>query len=359
MTKTMKSNPIIYLDRNESQYGPAPECFDLLRRAAKNELSNYSRDYERGVKSVLSETLASEYDLLEADILLSYGSEDMLKQIVHCYLVQGETMMIPQHSWWYYKSVAKEVNGKVVEYPMHTDKKRFYYDLDEIISLVGSVKPKLFLFASPNNPTGNSLPMDKLKTLLDNCRDTMFIVDEAYFGFADIPGYFMPQLTLEHPRLAVLRTFSKLYGLAGVRIGYACVGKDYQRLITFSARYLGYNQLSERLALAALHDVKYYKALASTVASERERYYRFFDTVEGCTAYRSEANFILVKLPTGESEPLKQHLTGAGIIIKFFSEKEFPGHARITIGTPEQNSLLIGEMQKCLVDERVSALEQS
>ena len=349
----LKHRPTIYLDRNESQFGPAPECYTILQNATKNELSNYSRDFTRGVKSVLSETLARQYDLSESNVLLSYGSEDMLKQIVHCYLATSETMMIPEHSWWYYKSVAGEVNGKIVAYPMHADETSFYYDLDEIASLVRIVKPRLFLLASPNNPTGNSLSVNDVKLLLRKCPDTMFVIDEAYFGFADYPGHVMPQLTLQHPHLAVLRTFSKLYALAGIRIGHAFVGKNYQKLITYSTRYLGYNVLSEQLALAALRDRTYYQSLASTTEKERERYYDFFQTAKGCKAYRSDANFILVKIPNKNCGPLKKHLDEAGIMIKFFSENEIPDHVRITVGTPEQNSLLIHEMEKYFVRENV------
>ena len=178
---------IIYLDRNENQFGPAPECYSVLRSATKNELSNYSRDFMRSVKSTLSETLAREYDLPEPGVLLSYGSEDMLKQIVHCYLAGNGTMIVPKYSWWYYKSVAGEVGGKVVDYPMYGNETSFYYEMDEIISLVRSVKPRIVLLASPNNPTGNSISPNDIKLLLQKCSDTMIVVDEAYFGFTDLP----------------------------------------------------------------------------------------------------------------------------------------------------------------------------
>ncbi len=353
MPTTQKNRPIIYLDRNENQFGPAPECYSILQSATKNELSNYSRDFIRGVKSMLSEELAREYDFLESRLLLSYGSEDMLKQIVHCYLATNETMMVPKLSWWYYKSVAGEVGGNVVEYPIHADEMSFYYDIDEIVSLVRTVKPRLVLIASPNNPTGNSISANDVEHLLRICTDTMFVVDEAYFGFTDSLGNVLPRLTLEHPHLAVLRTFSKLYALAGIRIGYAFVGRNCQKLITYSTRYLGYNVLSERLALAALRDRIYYESLASTTAKERQRYYDFFQPMGGCRAYRSDANFILIKILNEDCEPLKKHLTEAGILIRFFTEREFPDFVRISIGTPDQNSLLLGEMQKYFAGKNV------
>ncbi len=353
-----KNHETIYLDRNENQFGPAPECYSILQKASKKDLSDYSRDFLRGVKSPLSETLARKYDLPESNILLSYGSEDMLKQIVHCYLAGNETMMVAKHSWWYYKSVAGEVGGTVVEYPMHTDELKFYYDMDEIVSLVRTVKPRLILLASPNNPTGNSLPVNDVKLLLGKFTDTIIVVDEAYFGFTDSQDEILPRLTLHHPNLVVLRTFSKLYALAGIRIGHAFAGKDFHKLISYSARYLGFNVLSERLALAALRDRPYYQSLASTTAKERVRYYEFFQPIAGCRAYRSDANFVLVKIPNEDSEPLKKHLDEAGICIKFFSGKEFPDYMRITIGTPEQNSLLLRQMQKYFSRANVLIPEQ-
>jgi len=193
---------------------------------------------------------------------------------------------------------------------------------------------------------------------LRKCTDTMFIVDEAYFGFTDSSGNVLPRLTLEHPRLAVLRTFSKLYALAGVRIGYAFVGENYQKLITYTTRYLGYNVLSERLALAALRDKIYYQSLASTIGKERQRYYEFFRAMDGCRAYRSDANFILIKILNEHCEPLKKHLSEAGILIRFFTERELPDFVRITVGTPDQNSFLLREMQKYLAGKNVLIPEQ-
>ncbi len=338
--------PIAYLDRNENQFGPAPECFSILRNATKYELSSYSRDYTRGVKSVLSETLAHQYGVPEPRVLLSYGSEDMLKQIVHCYLIGGQALMVPKHSWWYYKSVAGEVGGKVIDYPIHEEERTFSYDIDEIVSAVRSEKPRIVLLASPNNPTGNSLSVKDVKLLLAKCADTRVVIDEAYFGFTDSSDDSIPQLTLQYPNLALLRTFSKLYALAGLRIGHAFVGGNFQELIAYSARYLGYNIVSEHLALAALRDTAYYRALALTVSRERSRYYDFFDRRPGCRAYRSDANFVLVKLPVNVSVALKRRLDKEGIRIKFFEEEDFTDFVRITVGSPDQNSLLINEMDR-------------
>jgi len=332
---------MLYLDRNENMFGPAPECISILRSMSSDNLSTYSRDYTRGVKSVLSETLAAYFRIPEERLLLSYGCEDMLKQIVHCYLGTGDTMMVPQYSWWYYNAIAGEVGGNVVHYPMHSDSSTFYYNNDEIIAHVKSAHPKLLFFASPNNPTGNSLPPDLLHHVLRSNSDILVVVDEAYFGFNGVLSATVPRLVHEYPNLAVLRTFSKLYGLAGLRIGYCCVGTAYEKLIAYCHRYLGYNTVSELLAMAAFRSERYYAALGATIAAERERYYDCIASFEGWKAYQSDANFILVKVPSSDIENLQRQLQEAKFAVKFFADEEFLSHIRITIGTPEQNTSLM------------------
>jgi histidinol-phosphate aminotransferase len=334
---------MLYLDRNENFYGPAPECLDIIKNISPDIVSTYSRDYMRGIKSKLSAHLASLHSISEKQILLSYGSEDMLKQIVHCYLGIGEKLMIPQYSW-YYKSVANEVYGNVVEYPLHINNNTFAYDIDEIISLVEKEKPAILLFASPNNPTGNSLSERHLEAILERFPKLWIVVDEAYAGFTEKQFNTVPALVNKYPNLAVLRTFSKLFGLAGMRIGYTFVGKYYQQLTTYSTRYLGYNQLSEECALAALKAEDYYRSISTIINSERRRFTDLFTVSEGYTAFRSDANFILIRFPHEEKERFQLHMKTAGIQIKFFDEPLLQDFVRITIGTPAQNSQLLNAL---------------
>jgi histidinol-phosphate aminotransferase len=335
---------MLYLDRNENFYGPAPECLNVLKNAVPDLISTYSRDFTLGIKSKLSAYIASLHSISEKQILLSYGSEDMLKQIVHCYLGINEVLMIPQYSWWYYKAVANEVYGRVIEYPLHIHNNTFVYDIDEILSVIEKEQPKIVLFASPNNPTGNSLSERQLENVLERFPKLWVIIDEAYSGFTEKHFNTVPSLVQKYPNLAVLRTFSKLYGLAGLRIGYTFVGKYYQQLTTYSERYLGYNQLSEQSALAALKAEAYYRSISMVMYSERQRYYDLFKISDGYTAFRSDANFILVQIPSNESDALKKHMNTSEIAIKFFTEPGLQDFVRITIGTPAQNSLVLNAL---------------
>lgn len=339
---------MLFLDRNENHFGPAPEVLDVIRTATPELLTTYSRDFTLGIKSKLSAQLANAFGLSEKNVLLGYGSEDLLKQIMHCYLFPGDKIMIPEYSWWYYKAIAAEVYGNSVEYPIHIYRNTFAYDIDEIITLVQKEQPKILLIASPNNPTGNSFSERHLEQLLETFPKLLIVVDEAYIGFSDKRLDGNTRLVRKYPNLAILRTFSKLYALAGMRVGYAAVGEMYREFITYSSRYLGYHQLSEQCALAALKASEYYHFIQSIIASERQRYGDLFSVADGYTAFRSDANFILVQFPEEHKERFQHHLKTSGIQIRFFNDVPLKNFVRITIGTPAENSQLLNVLMTYL-----------
>ena len=336
------------LDRNENQYGPSPACRHVLRSADLHELSLYSRDYTRGIKSELSSRLGRLLGIPEERILLSYGSEDMLKQVVHCYVHKGDTILLPRQSWWYYKSLAEEKDGHAVEYTLHERNGQFVYDADEIMALYDVHIPHVILIASPNNPTGNSIGPADLARIVTHCIESVVVLDEAYYGFSlDGNDHLRELLDVNH-RLIVLRTFSKYYALAGLRIGYGCAGEGLSRLATFSARYLGFNRLSEKIALAALDDRAYYQETAKKIREDKQLYYEFFTECEGFTPFLSDANFILVRYPVHMRQTLEQGLTEHGITVKFLDDPALRDCMRITIGTREQDRYVLSVLDGLL-----------
>lgn len=331
---------LLRLDKNENQYGPAPGCADVLRRGDLSDLSLYSRTYLKGTSSELSERLGAMHGIPEPRILLSYGSEDMLKQVVHCYLRAGETILLPQHSWWYYKSVASEVFGRQILYPVDEHGKSFEYDPGEIIRLYDAHHPHVILVASPNNPTGNAMGRKALDLVLEHCTASVIVVDEAYWGFSGEQQDSIRPMLDAHGRIVVLRTFSKYYALAGLRIGYACIGEDLSQLALYSARYLGYHRLSEKIAQAALDDPGYYRRIAGLMREDKDQYIKMLDVIPGYVPFRSEANFLLVRYPAPARKTLEAGLLRRGIHIKFLEDPGLTDCLRITIGTSEQNALV-------------------
>ena len=331
----------IYLDRNESQYGPAPACFEAVRQSDLHVFSEYSRDFVRGVKSPLSERLAAQYHVDEKQVVLGYGGEDLLKQAVHCYVHQGDRIMIPSYSWWYYKKISDEIGGVKVEYPIVEDTDTFRYDIEGMMRVYRDEKPKLVLISSPNNPTGNRLEIEEMRAVLRETRNAVVVVDEAYTLFHDSDHAYRKELLEEFPNVLIIRTFSKYYALAGVRIGFALMGKNHDHFLTFGARYLGYNRVSERIAIAALDSEPYYADLCRKINADKEMFFNEFNRLPGFQAYRSYSNFILVRIPPAIKDGLKAYLTERGMIVKFMAEDGLFNHIRISIGTQEQDRALM------------------
>jgi histidinol-phosphate aminotransferase len=352
MADEKKYKELQYLDRNESQYGPSPKCYDFLKTVTIDELSCYSRDFSKGIKSSLSKLIADEFNLPERQVVLSYGSEDLLKQIIHYYLDRKEKILIPKEAWWYYKKVAYEVGGFNVEYPMVRKKENgvdtFAYDVDKMIEIYDREKPRIVLIASPNNPTGNRISKTDLHRFLDACRGALVMIDEAYWGFGSKENDYVKPFLDEFPNLVICRTFSKYFGLAGCRIGYAFAGKNLEELMNFTVRYLGYNRLSEKLAEIAYKDDEYYTGITKLMQEDKDYFYREFSKLKGFIPYKSYANFMLVDMPLEIRKDLNKFLKDRNLLIKFLDEEAFKTEARITLGTREQNYYLMESIKEFL-----------
>jgi histidinol-phosphate aminotransferase len=129
--------------------------------------------------------------------------------------------------------------------------------------------------------------------------------------------------------------------LAGLRIGFALAGENHARFSLFSSQYLGFNCISERVAIVALDSEKYYQEVSKKMAADMEMYFHEFNAIPGFKAFRSYANFILVRIPAEIKDKLQNFLTDRGIIVKFMAEEGLNNHIRITIGTQEQNRQLM------------------
>ncbi|MCU0409074.1 MAG: histidinol-phosphate aminotransferase family protein [Bacteroidales bacterium] len=349
----MDSNSIVWLDRNENQYGPSPECLKVLADSGTILLSDYSRDYLNGIKSPLSARLAADYGLSESNVILGYGGEDLLKQAIHCYVHEGGRIMIPSHSWWYYKKISDEVGGIKVEYPIVEGSDCFSYDLARMEEIYHESRPSLVLISSPNNPTGNRLEAGELEHLLGIMTGSVVVLDEAYSLFFNGSAANVTDLVRRFPNLIVIRTFSKYYGLAGLRIGYALTGGSHDRFALFSARYLGFNRLSEQVALAALDSKEYYGDVCRKMTSDLDMLFNEFSAMPGFRPFRSYANFILVEIPLSIKADLKQYLSSRNMIIKFMDEESLNSHIRVTIGTQEQNRLLVSMIKTFLKERKI------
>jgi histidinol-phosphate aminotransferase len=340
---------MIIMDRNENNYGPSPLCYDVVKNLTMDYFSTYSRDYPRRIKSKISETYGVPADRL----LLGYGAEDLLKQVVYwAASTPGATIAVPDMSWWYYKHIVAETGGRMIEYHMVEGQEGWDFDDAEIFRILREDKPRVFMMASPNNPTGNFLPPERIKAYIAaKSPQTIFVLDEAYWGFG-APS--MPEAEIGGmPGVVVLRTLSKYYALAGVRIGFAFVGSGLEALQTYNAKYLGFNRVSEELLFAALDESSrgYYRQTAAAIVEDGQMLFRELKAL-GFQPFQTCANFILARLPEKDFEYLRDELQKKGLVIKFFTEPVFKNCVRISIGKREENKLLVDVMKDLMSRKR-------
>jgi histidinol-phosphate aminotransferase len=344
----MSEREPVTLDRNENHYGPAPACLAALRDLAPDLLHDYPRDFLVGSYSRLSRRLAAMHGVTEGRIMLGYGCEDILKEAVHHYVGPGGALLVPSASWWYYRAVADEACGETIEYPLVEGATAYRYELETLLALRDRVPVRLLLIATPNNPTGNRITRPQLREVLEAYRGIPTLLDQAYFGFSEDGPDDWAELTEEFPDLLVLRSFSKLYALAGARIGYAIAGVRHHDFVTICSRCLGYNRVSEELALAALDSPAYYQDVRERMAADRGRLYEALRQLPGVRAYDSDANFVLARFPLEIVATLDAELRRRGFVVKFFKEAAFLDCARITIGTEAESARLVAAMREVL-----------
>ncbi len=336
---------MIIMDRNENNYGPSPKCHAVLDHMDMEYFSTYSRDYPRRIKS----RIAEQYGIAPEQVVVGYGAEDLLKQIIYWAATKGSDIAVPNMSWWYYKHIVKEIGANLVEYHLKEQEDTWDFDDAEIMRILAA-KPRVFILASPNNPTGNYLEPGRIRRYLEaKAPETVLVLDEAYWGFG---GPSFPEGEIARwPGLIVLRTMSKYYALAGLRIGFGFLGAGLDEYVVHNSKYLGFNRISEEMLFAALdrESAAYYREKAEMIIEDGKMLFREFQAM-GFKPFRSCANFILARLPSAEFNLLKERVLTKGIVIKFFTEAIFEDCVRISIGTREQNHLLVEIMKDILAN---------
>ncbi len=339
-----------FLDRNEFNFQPSDMVVEALKNFPPERLGFYTRIYDEGKKSILSVYLSELFGIDEKQVMLGYGGEDLLKQIVHYALTLpdgNKTMLVPKFSWWYYKSIADEVGGETIQYPLYEDEHTYRYDLTRLEEMVQELNAKILLLESPNNPTGNSLTPDEIDQILNKVPESTYVViDEAYASYINKDTTYIARLIGKHPNLLIVRTMSKFYGLPGLRMGFGFIGEKLLPFSRYGNKYLGYNRISEDVAIAALKSDAHYRAIADSMEQDRQMYRRELEQLSGFKVYDSQANFILVKYPIELKDRLQAAFKEQDYKVKFMNEPDINTHMRITLGRPEQNRIVADTILK-------------
>ncbi|HIQ07798.1 MAG TPA: histidinol-phosphate transaminase [Thiotrichaceae bacterium] len=305
--------------------------------------------YPDGGGFALKQALAREFDLSIEQITLGNGSNDVLDLIARCFLGPGRNAVFSAHAFAVYPIVTQAcgATAKVASANSTDHAMPYGHDLDALLECVDEQTQVIFI-ANPNNPTGTWLAADKLRQFIDSIpAHIIIVIDEAYFEYVEEPDYPDTLMWLEdYPNLVVTRTFSKIYGLASLRVGYAASNPQVADLLNRVRQPFNVNSLALAAATAAIADVEQV-TLSRQVNQSGLQQWQAACEVNGWGYIPSVGNFMCVDVGC-DALPVYDGLLKEGVIVRPVENYGLPQHLRITIGTTEQNDRCIKALRKVL-----------
>jgi histidinol-phosphate aminotransferase len=318
--------PIIKLNTNENPYPPSPEAIAVLRNLDSEWLRRYPDPFAKEFCQAVSEAL----DVPADWIIVGNGSDELLNVLIRaCAEGSDRKVVYPMPTYVLYRTLAAMQPAEVVEIPYPPN---FQLPLDELVVANGAIT----FIASPNSPSGHSVPLADLRSLAERVSGIV-VVDEAYVDFAD---YSALPLVEEFDNILILRTLSKGYSLAGLRLGFGIANpKLLAGLFKIKDSY-NIDAIATMVGAAAMRDRAYKNLCAEKVKTSRAKLIFALKTLD-FTVLDSQGNFVLATPPKGNAEQLYLQLKARGILVRYFKQPELEDKLRITVGTEEQNQTLI------------------
>ncbi len=323
---------LVRLSANESPLGPSPRVVAAVaREAARVHL------YPDGGSTALREALAGRLGVTPGQLVVGNGADELIGLLARAAFEPGDEVVVPDPSFEPYTSSVTIAGARAVPSPLAG----YETDLEDMARKVGD-RTKAVIICSPHNPAATIVRRAPLVTLLDalGADPPLAVLDEAYRDFVDDPDY--PdgvQLLRRYPRLIVLRTFSKIAGLAGLRVGYAVASAETIGWLNRVREPYNVNRLGQIAALAALEDREHWEKTRRVVLEERA-FLAAGLRARGYAFPPSQANFLLVKVP--DAPALRDTLLRAGIVVRDGADVGFPGHLRVSVGLRATNEKLLG-----------------
>ena len=326
----------VKLASNENPLGPSP----LGMEAAKKALSESHR-YPDGGSYYLREALSNRLEVPSENIIIGSGSTDLIHLAASALLAPGESAVTSEGSFPLYYVAIEKMGAKLIAVPL----KNYAFDLDAIAVAV-EPETKVIYIANPNNPTGTLFDVDAFRDFLDKIPERVLVVlDEAYYEYVATTNYSRAiELVREGKNILVLRTFSKVYGLAGMRVGYGIGPAELLTEIDKIRLPFPASGVAQAAALAALDDFAHVRrsievnreGLAQIEKGLREMGVKFVPSV---------TNFILVEVG-GNADALAEEMLKLGVIVRPMAWMGFPEAIRVSVGTPEENDAFLRALAK-------------
>ena len=327
----------IKLASNENPLGPSPKALAAIR-----EKLEQLHLYPDGDCFYLKRGMAQKLGVAPENLIFGNGSNEIIELAVRTFMRPGDDAVMAEQAFVVYPLVVQAVGGNIKAVPL----RNYTHDLTAIGDAVTRQTRVVFL-ANPNNPTGTIYRRDEWERFLGKVPpDLLLIVDEAYFEYVQDPAY--PDSLRYHAAdraILTLRTFSKLYGLAGLRIGYGVGSKELIDMMQRVRQPFNVNAAAQWAALAALDDIDHVKRSLEVNRQGIEYLQAEFIRL-GLQFVSSDANFILVRV--GKGQAVFKQLLRQGVIVRPMEGYRFPEHVRVTVGTMEENRKFVDALQRVI-----------
>ena len=316
---------VVKLNQNENPYPPSPAALEVLRQFDGGALRLYpdpmAREFCRTAGDVLGVPPES--------ILVGDGSDDIIIMIARACLAKGRTVVYPVPTFPFYFTQAQVEDAQVVAVPFNDD---FSLPIDALAQAGGAVT----FVANPGSPTGVAPSTNQLDYLAGKL-DGLLVIDEAYVDFAEENALV---LAGKHANVIVLRTLSKGYSLAGLRLGFGITDPGLLAGLLKTKAIYNVGALPAAVGAAAIADQDYHNQCVAKIVASRARLTADLAKL-GFTVVPSQANFLLARPPAGDAERIYESLKARGILVRYFYQPPLDDKLRITVGTDEQNAVLV------------------
>lgn len=318
---------ITRLSANENPLGTSP----AVKTAIQHFDFSTTRLYPDGDANALRQAVATKLNVDANQLLFGCGLDEVIELTARTFLEVGDEVVEPWPTFGEYKLHCQIEGANIIDVPVLDDGN---FDLPGLIQAI-TPKTKLLWLCNPNNPTGTYTPLADLRKLLKQVpAHVLVMIDEAYMEFVTQENGSAIQLLNEFDNIVVMRTFSKIYGLAAMRVGYAIIPKALISAMQAVRLPYNLNSVSQVAALAALNDHEFVQTMQQTIASARTQFEAFFDEA-GLTYCPSQANFIFFEAP--QADELHQYLLQHGYLLRNGLK---PGWLRLTFGSDSDNATI-------------------
>lgn len=323
----------VKLASNENMHGPSPAAVDALESAASDV-----HHYPTAIHADLTAAIADRWDVEDPQVWLGNGGDGVLDYLSRAFLDPGDTVLVPSPGFTYYGMAARFHHGTVAEYTIDRDD-GFQLTADAVLDAYDG--ERIIYLTSPHNPSGGRFTLDAIQRVADEtAEESLVVVDEAYGEFADAPSAI--SLLDDHDDIAVLRTFSKVYGLAGVRLGYGVVPESWADAYARVNTPFAASALACTAGLAAMEDDEHVERTVDTARWSRAYMAENLD----CETYESHANFLLANV--GDATEVAEALKHRGVIVRDCTSFGLPECIRITCGTEAETKRAVDELNEVL-----------